>query len=63
MVALLLAALLIRPHEGRSLKVYRDVVGIATVCDGHTGNVEPRRYSHAECDALFATDLGVAWRT
>lgn len=63
LVAMLLAAMLIRPWEGRVLKPYRDIVGVLTVCDGHTGNVEQRAYTEAECDALFASDLGEAWRT
>lgn len=63
LTALLLAALLIRPWEGLSLQPYRDVVGVATVCYGHTGRVEARAYSQAECDALFASDLGQAWAT
>ncbi len=62
-VAMLLAAFLIKPWEGRSLTAYLDIVDVLTVCDGHTGNVERRRYSPAECDALFASDLGEAWRT
>lgn len=61
--ALLLAALLIRPWEGVSLQPYRDVVGVLTVCHGHTGNVQARSYTQAECDALFASDLGHAWAT
>lgn len=63
LVAMLLAAMLIQPWEGRVLKPYRDIVGVLTVCDGHTGNVEQRTYTEAECDALFASDLGEAWRT
>lgn len=63
LVALLLAMLLIRPWEGRRLQPYRDIVGVLTVCDGHTSNVAQRTHTEAECDALFASDLGVAWRT
>lgn len=45
--------------EGRSYKPYRDVVGVLTVCDGHTGGdiIEGHRYSDTECDALTKTDL------
>lgn len=45
--------------EGREHVPYRDVVGILTVCDGHTGSdiVPGRRYSDAECDALTRADL------
>ncbi|HID4130782.1 TPA: lysozyme [Pluralibacter gergoviae] len=45
--------------EGRQHVPYRDVVGVLTVCDGHTGKdiVPGRRYSDAECDALTRADL------
>lgn len=45
--------------EGREYVPYRDVVGVLTVCDGHTGNdiVPGRRYSDVECDALTRADL------
>lgn len=63
LVVMLLAALLIQPWEGRSLKPYRDIVGVLTVCDGHTGNVQQRPYTEAECDKLLSSDLGSAWAT
>lgn len=63
LLVMLLAALFIHPWEGRSLKPYRDIVGVLTVCDGHTGKVEQRPYTHAECDQLLASDLGAAWAT
>lgn len=45
--------------EGRQHVPYRDVVGVLTVCDGHTGSdIKPgHRYSDAECDALTRADL------
>lgn len=45
--------------EGREHVPYRDVVGVLTVCDGHTGSdiIPGRRYSDAECDALTREDL------
>lgn len=45
--------------EGREYVPYRDVVGVLTVCDGHTGSdiVPGKRYSDAECDALTRGDL------
>lgn len=45
--------------EGRKYVPYRDIVGVLTVCDGHTGSgiVPGRRYSDAECDALTRADL------
>jgi lysozyme len=57
------AALFISPWEGREYKPYKDVVGVLTVCDGHTGSdIEQRRYSDAECDQLLKTDIGIAYR-
>lgn len=58
---LALAATFIAPWEGRELKPYRDIVGVWTVCYGHTGHVEHRRYTEAECKALLRTDAGVAY--
>ncbi|WP_061323221.1 lysozyme [Serratia rubidaea] len=45
--------------EGRRYVAYRDVVGVLTVCDGHTGAdiIPGKRYSDAECDALLKADL------
>lgn len=45
--------------EGREYMPYRDVVGVLTVCDGHTGKdiIPSKRYSDAECDALLHKDL------
>lgn len=45
--------------EGREYMPYRDVVGVLTVCDGHTGKdiIPNKRYSDAECDALLHQDL------
>ena len=45
--------------EGREYVAYRDVVGVLTVCDGHTGAdiIPGKRYSDAECDALTRNDL------
>lgn len=45
--------------EGRRYVAYRDVVGVLTVCDGHTGAdiILGKRYSEAECDALLKSDL------
>lgn len=45
--------------EGREYVPYRDVVGVLTVCDGHTGSdiVPGHRYRDAECDALTRADL------
>lgn len=45
--------------EGREYTPYRDVVGVLTVCDGHTGKdiILGKRYSDTECDALLHQDL------
>lgn len=45
--------------EGREYVAYRDVVGVLTVCDGHTGADVRRghRYTDRECDALLQSDL------
>ncbi|RTP94512.1 lysozyme [Enterobacter sp. WCHEn045836] len=45
--------------EGRRYYAYQDVVGVWTVCDGHTGADVRRghRYTDKECDALLESDL------
>ncbi|WP_044865789.1 lysozyme [Enterobacter ludwigii] len=45
--------------EGRRYYAYRDVVGVWTVCDGHTGADIRRghRYTDKECDNLLKADL------
>ena len=45
--------------EGRRYYAYQDVVGVWTVCDGHTGADVRRghRYTDKECDALLQSDL------
>ncbi|MFV9068717.1 lysozyme [Serratia fonticola] len=47
--------------EGREYVPYRDVVGVLTVCDGHTGKgiIPGKRYSDKECDALLNSDLRI----
>lgn len=62
---LALAALLVKPWEGYEPEPYRDVVGVWTVCYGHTGrssgvDIERRPYSREECDRLLESDMGVA---
>ena len=46
--------------EGRRYYAYQDVVGVWTVCDGHTGSDIRRghQYTNRECDALLQSDLG-----
>lgn len=45
--------------EGREYIAYKDVVGVLTVCDGHTGSDIRRghRYTDKECDGLLNADL------
>lgn len=46
--------------EGREYNPYKDVVGVVTVCDGHTGSdiIWGKTYTDAECNALLRADLG-----
>lgn len=55
-------AAFVAPWEGRSLTPYRDVVGVWTVCEGITRNVEQRKYTHAECDALLRNEVATHLR-
>lgn len=45
--------------EGREYVAYSDVVGVLTVCDGHTGSdiIPGKLYTDKECDALTKKDL------
>lgn len=43
--------------EGRRLTPYYDAVGVLTVCDGSTRDVEMRKYTPQECDERLAEDL------
>lgn len=43
--------------EGLRQYAYRDPPGILTVCYGHTGDVERRRYSLEECEMLLTSDM------
>ncbi|WP_312740465.1 lysozyme [Cedecea neteri] len=45
--------------EGREYVAYKDVVGVLTICDGHTGKdiIPGKRYTDKECDALTRQDL------
>ncbi|ENA6191364.1 lysozyme [Salmonella enterica subsp. enterica] len=60
------AALITGPNgndglEGVRYQPYQDVVGVWTVCYGHTGKdiISGRRYTDAECDALLNKDLAL----
>lgn len=50
---------LIKQSEGVVYTPYRDVVGVVTVCYGHTGSdiVWNRKYSPSECDSLLMSDI------
>jgi lysozyme len=50
---------LITKSEGIRFKPYRDVVGVWTVCYGHTGPdiIPGRTYTQAECDTLLVSDI------
>lgn len=50
--------------EGVRYEPYRDVVGVWTVCYGHTGNdiIRGKTYTKAECDALLNKDLALVAR-
>ncbi|MXP53410.1 lysozyme [Pantoea sp. Al-1710] len=45
--------------EGRVYEPYKDVAGVWTVCDGHTGNdiIKGKKYTDRECDRLLSADL------
>ena len=45
--------------EGRVYEPYKDVAGVWTVCDGHTGNdiIKGKKYTDRECDRLLIADL------
>ncbi|WP_033790754.1 lysozyme [Pantoea septica] len=47
--------------EGRRYVPYRDVAGVLTVCDGHTGAdiVRNKTYTDRECDSLLRADLSL----
>ena len=57
--AILVSTPLIMFFEGHREVGYRDIVGIATSCWGHTGPdaVVGRRYSRSECEGQLAADV------
>ena len=57
--ALAIATALAIPAEGIFTRWYFDPVGIATVCVGHTKNVDKSKvYTVAECKALLNKEMG-----
>jgi len=57
--AIAIAAAVIPSLEGVEHKPYQDVVGVWTVCYGHTGAdiIKSKTYTEAECQALLNKDL------
>lgn len=57
--ALAMAAVLIPSLEGVEHKPYQDVIGVWTVCYGHTGKdiMLGKSYTEAECRVLLDKDL------
>lgn len=45
--------------EGTEYRAYKDIVGVSTVCHGHTGNdiIQNKLYTKKECEALLTKDL------
>lgn len=58
--AVTMAAAMAMGFEGNSPTPYRDVGGVPTVCYGHTGGIESRRYSDDECQAFLKNDMAEA---
>ncbi len=57
--AIAIAAAVIPSLEGVEHKPYQDIVGVWTVCYGHTGAdiIKSKTYTEAECQALLNKDL------
>ncbi|OWT62028.1 lysozyme [Candidimonas nitroreducens] len=60
--AVLIAAALIGHSEGTRYTPYRDVGGVLTVCEGHTGPdvIEGKTYTPGECATLRNRDIAAA---
>ncbi len=48
----------VQPWEGRRYVAYQDIVGVWTICDGHTKGVKAGDIADdAQCDAMAAQDV------
>jgi lysozyme len=57
---LVAGAAFIGPWEGRELRAYQDIVGVWTICNGHTEGVKANdTATDAECDSMLTADLKV----
>jgi len=55
------ASALVAFFEGKSNTPYEDIVGVRTVCYGHTGrDIRDDTYSNAECEAILQVDIDKA---
>lgn len=52
-----LVMVIVPAYEGKRNDPYLDAVKVLTVCYGHTGNIERRRYSDTECQTMLDQDL------
>ena len=60
--ALSIATAVVSYYEGYEPTAYRDPVGIATICYGHTASARMgQTLSQAECTDLLKSDLGTAF--
>lgn len=51
----------IQQREGYVPRPYRDIVGVLSVCNGHTGpDIVNKTYTKSECNALTEKDIGTA---
>ena len=60
--ATVLATTVVGHYEGKELEAYRDVVGVPTICFGHTEGVHiGQTLTNEQCDELLKQDLGSAF--
>lgn len=63
--ALVMAATVVIPWEGKRNAAYQDHIGVWTICYGHTGKavIKGLRASDAQCDIWLRDDLKIAYAT